>query len=101
MNYERVMMHDVHEIMMEDAMEQGVMDSGDTIITPERSSSPVEPNHQQQNHLRSSEQNKFGVKEHYVEPDYPRLPSEGTLEWQYTMRRTMQEIIPGLFLGEF
>jgi len=32
-------------------------------------------------------------------PGYPELPSRDNTDWQYVMRRTMQEIIPGLFLG--
>lgn len=35
----------------------------------------------------------------YHAPTYPRLPTVDLEDWQYVMRRTMQEIIPGLFLG--
>lgn len=34
--------------------------------------------------------------------DYPTIPAASdTEEWTYTMRRTMQEIIPGLYLGPY
>lgn len=36
----------------------------------------------------------------YNQPDYPVLPSVDMDDWQYVMRRTMQEVIPGLFLGK-
>jgi len=32
---------------------------------------------------------------------YPALPPIDNEDWQYVMRRTMQEIIPGLFLGPY
>ncbi|XP_029037087.1 serine/threonine/tyrosine-interacting protein-like isoform X2 [Osmia bicornis bicornis] len=35
--------------------------------------------------------------------DYPRIPSsmDGPKEWTYTMRRHMQEVVPGLYLGPY
>jgi hypothetical protein len=36
----------------------------------------------------------------YNSPSYPILPQVDMEDWQYVMRRTMQEIIPGLFLGK-
>ncbi|XP_012260396.1 serine/threonine/tyrosine-interacting protein-like isoform X2 [Athalia rosae] len=36
--------------------------------------------------------------------EYPQLPTEsleGTEVWTYTMRRSMQEVIPGLYLGPY
>ncbi|CAL8122512.1 unnamed protein product [Orchesella dallaii] len=38
-----------------------------------------------------------------IEPQpYPNLPiNEDTDDWMYTMRRTMQEIVPNLFLGPY
>jgi len=37
----------------------------------------------------------------YVNPTYPHLPPSEYAEWTYKMRRNMQEIIPGLFLGPY
>lgn len=35
-------------------------------------------------------------------PEFPRIPSiQETDEWTYIMRRTAQEIIPGLYLGPY
>lgn len=36
----------------------------------------------------------------YDTPSYPVLPAIEMDDWQYVMRRTMQEIIPGLYLGQ-
>uniref|UniRef100_A0A671FQ28 Uncharacterized protein n=1 Tax=Rhinolophus ferrumequinum TaxID=59479 RepID=A0A671FQ28_RHIFE len=38
-----------------------------------------------------------------VKLEFPSLPQckEDTEEWTYTMRREMQEILPGLFLGPY
>lgn len=35
--------------------------------------------------------------------DYPRIPvsMDGPKEWTYTMRRHMQEVVPGLYLGPY
>ncbi|CAL7939756.1 serine/threonine/tyrosine-interacting protein [Xylocopa sonorina] len=35
--------------------------------------------------------------------DYPRIPisMDGPREWTYTMRRHMQEVVPGLYLGPY
>lgn len=36
--------------------------------------------------------------------DYPRIPIsslDGPKEWTYTMRRSMQEVVPGLYLGPY
>ena len=34
--------------------------------------------------------------------DFPSLPDIwGSSEWTYTMRRSMQEIVPGVFLGPY
>ncbi|OAD53098.1 Serine/threonine/tyrosine-interacting protein [Eufriesea mexicana] len=35
--------------------------------------------------------------------DYPRIPlsMDGPKEWTYTMRRNMQEVVPGLYLGPY
>lgn len=34
--------------------------------------------------------------------DYPLIPNTSeSEEWTYTMRRTMQEILPGLYLGPY
>lgn len=32
---------------------------------------------------------------------FPSIPPGGAIEWTYDMRRTMQEIVPGLFLGPY
>lgn len=32
---------------------------------------------------------------------FPDVPSAGMIEWSYDMRRSMQEIVPGLFLGPY
>lgn len=32
---------------------------------------------------------------------FPSVPSGGLKEWTYDMRRSMQEIVPGLFLGPY
>ncbi|XP_034246991.1 serine/threonine/tyrosine-interacting protein B-like isoform X2 [Thrips palmi] len=32
---------------------------------------------------------------------FPSVPSSGLKEWTYDMRRSMQEIVPGLFLGPY
>jgi len=37
----------------------------------------------------------------YASPSYPSLPASDYSEWSYKMRRNMQEIIPGLFLGPY
>ncbi|OXA53267.1 Serine/threonine/tyrosine-interacting protein B [Folsomia candida] len=37
----------------------------------------------------------------YDTPSYPVLPAIEMDDWQYVMRRTMQEIIPGLYLGPY
>ncbi|ODN02329.1 Serine/threonine/tyrosine-interacting protein B [Orchesella cincta] len=48
-----------------------------------------------------------GVKEvttdRYVAPTYPAFPAKGLgyLEWEYTMKRSAQEIFPGLLLGPY
>ncbi|KAJ9586105.1 hypothetical protein L9F63_020257 [Diploptera punctata] len=34
-------------------------------------------------------------------PKIPQVGLQGSEEWTYTMRRTMQEIVPGLFLGPY
>jgi len=40
-------------------------------------------------------------QDHYSAPTYEDLPSsEKVDEWKYVMRRTMQEITPGVFLGK-
>ncbi|XP_014482245.1 PREDICTED: serine/threonine/tyrosine-interacting protein-like isoform X1 [Dinoponera quadriceps] len=39
-----------------------------------------------------------------TDQDYPELPTssiQGPKEWTYTMRRQMQEVVPGLFLGPY
>ncbi|EFN89511.1 Serine/threonine/tyrosine-interacting protein [Harpegnathos saltator] len=44
------------------------------------------------------------TKESGTDQDYPELPASsihGPKEWTYTMRRQMQEVIPGLFLGPY
>lgn len=97
MNFEPVAVHDGMAEIMDDGdhheMEEMEDCSGGIGMADSISRGVL-----QHNNARSPEK-KIVVKERYVEPDYPRLPSEGNLEWQYTMRRTMQEIIPGLFLG--
>ena len=40
-----------------------------------------------------------GDSEAYTTPDYPVLPHPGFFDWEYTMRRTCQEIVPSLYLG--
>jgi hypothetical protein len=40
------------------------------------------------------------IESSYTSPVYPTLPDRETADWQYVMRRTMQEIIPGVYLGE-
>lgn len=35
----------------------------------------------------------------YAAPKYLVLPAVQLDDWQYVMRRSMQEIIPGLYLG--
>jgi len=37
---------------------------------------------------------------YYVTPEYPPLGSVEHYEWSYYARRTSQEILPGLYLGE-
>lgn len=38
----------------------------------------------------------------YKDMDFPLFPDVwGTSEWTYTMRRCMQEIVPGVFLGPY
>lgn len=38
----------------------------------------------------------------YEDMDFPSLPDVwGSSEWTYTMRRSMQEIVPGVFLGPY
>ncbi|XP_041352275.1 serine/threonine/tyrosine-interacting protein A-like [Gigantopelta aegis] len=32
---------------------------------------------------------------------FPPVPSEESVDWSYTMRRDMQEIVPGVFLGPY
>lgn len=32
---------------------------------------------------------------------FPTVPSGGMTEWSYDMRRNMQEVVPGLFLGPY
>ncbi|CAL8120235.1 unnamed protein product [Orchesella dallaii] len=94
MNFEDVVVHDaMHETMddeatFEEEMEDCPILEGIDFGMP----SPL---------VLGADRKVLVKKERYVEPDYPRLPSEGNLEWQYTMRRTMQEIIPGLFLGPY
>lgn len=36
-----------------------------------------------------------------VFPPVPDIPWCYNTEWTYTMRRTMQEIVPGIFLGPY
>ncbi|XP_011140771.1 serine/threonine/tyrosine-interacting protein isoform X2 [Harpegnathos saltator] len=52
----------------------------------------------------SSHSNEENTKESGTDQDYPELPASsihGPKEWTYTMRRQMQEVIPGLFLGPY
>ncbi|XP_032685919.1 serine/threonine/tyrosine-interacting protein-like isoform X2 [Odontomachus brunneus] len=44
------------------------------------------------------------TRESGADQDYPELPASsihGPKEWTYTMRRQMQEVVPGLFLGPY
>ncbi|XP_078314041.1 serine/threonine/tyrosine-interacting protein B-like isoform X2 [Crassostrea virginica] len=36
-----------------------------------------------------------------MEIEYPKVPSQETVDWEYAMRREMQEIVPNLFLGPY
>ncbi|XP_014482246.1 PREDICTED: serine/threonine/tyrosine-interacting protein-like isoform X2 [Dinoponera quadriceps] len=52
----------------------------------------------------SSHNNEESTRELGTDQDYPELPTssiQGPKEWTYTMRRQMQEVVPGLFLGPY
>lgn len=36
-----------------------------------------------------------------MEVEFPTVPSQEIVDWEYTMRREMQEIIPNLYLGPY
>lgn len=96
MNFQRVVVSDnMHEIMEDD---DSAVEAMEDCAPPSAAMDGCARGMFHLNHSRGDR--KLPVKERYVEPEYPRLPSEGNLEWQYTMRRTMQEVIPGLFLGK-
>ncbi|XP_032685918.1 serine/threonine/tyrosine-interacting protein-like isoform X1 [Odontomachus brunneus] len=52
----------------------------------------------------STHGNEENTRESGADQDYPELPASsihGPKEWTYTMRRQMQEVVPGLFLGPY
>ncbi|KYM86535.1 Serine/threonine/tyrosine-interacting protein [Atta colombica] len=59
----------------------------------------------QQNIVISTEKDNGGGNESESDHDCPEIPNipwiERPKEWTYTMRRNMQEVVPGVFLGPY